>query len=546
MFDQVENDFKFMILEVTKQLKDTLNFISSRDEGLFDKISSRDDYIDILKSRIEENCFASVHTHATRETAKQTIDRARAINIIGGNLERMGDYAVNIVDQMQYLENGPLLDSFDTKKVFKNLIESLSLIEKALFKRNLTLAMQICQSEHFLDRRYAATLQRIIREIRAGENVENRITILFIFSYLERMGDALLNIGEAIIFATLGQKLKIHQYRALEESLSKSDLPASIGDINFESIWGTRSGCRIGHIQDRRDNGSVKPVIFKKGSHKKLADEKANIERWEQILPGLPPKILNYQEDGRHSTILIEYLGDNTFQHIMLTGSESMFKESFLKLQTSLRRIWSSTIQATTIHAGYYRQLSSRINDVLSVHPSFSQPKKRICGVSVQSLPDRIDSLKTIDKELFAPFSVFVHGDFNIDNVIYQAETGDIRFIDLHRSGDNDFVQDISVFLVSNFRQPVFEIPIRTRINTVMKSFYHFAREYAHANGDTTFDARLALGTARSLMTSTRFELNPNFAQTMYLRSVYLLERLNDHKDRPWEDFVLPQDVLIY
>jgi hypothetical protein len=51
---------------------------------------------------------------------------------------------------------------------------------------------------------------------------------------------------------------------------------------------------------------------------------------------------------------------------------------------------------------------------------------------------------------------------------------------------------------------------------------------------------------ARSFFTSTRFEMNLPFARDMYLRCVYLLETVTQHKGKPWEDYELPEAVLYY
>jgi hypothetical protein len=364
--------------------------------------------------------------------------------------------------------------------------------------------------------------------------------------YLERMGDAMLNIGEAIIFAIMGQKLKVHQYKALEQSLSTPEMQTSISDVTFESIWGTRSGCRIGRIKDVRQESSAQRVIFKKGGRKKIDRERKNIEQWEKIAPGLPPKVMSFQENGRHSTMLVEYLGDETFQHLILNAPDNLFEKAFLSLQKTLKEIWEKTLEEKSVKANFSKQITSRIQDVFSVHPSFKIPEKQIGALSVFSFDERIKIIQEIDRVLSAPFSVFAHGDFNTDNILFNQQLKRIHFIDLHRSSRTDYVQDISVFLVSNFRQSIFESPLRRRLNTVVKSFYRFAQDFARQHDDKSFDARLTLGIARSLITSTRFELDTNFAQNMFLRSMYLLERLSEHRTSPWENFVMPPNALIY
>jgi len=48
------------------------------------------------------------------------------------------------------------------------------------------------------------------------------------------------------------------------------------------------------------------------------------------------------------------------------------------------------------------------------------------------------------------------------------------------------------------------------------------------------------------MMTSTRFELNYDFAREMFLRAHYLMEDLVAHADKPWEDYRLPRPILFY
>ena len=144
-----------------------------------------------------------------------------------------------------------------------------------------------------------------------------------------------------------------------------------------------------------------------------------------------------------------------------------------------------------------------------------------------------------------APFSVFIHGDFNINNVIYNHLNQKVYFIDLYRSQHADYVQDISVFLVSNFRLPAFDRSSRQRISEAIRSFYAFAKSFAKAHGDDSFDIRLGLGVARSFYTSTRFELSERFARLMFHRGLYLLERVVGHTGAA-ADFRLPLAALCY
>jgi hypothetical protein len=113
-----------------------------------------------------------------------------------------------------------------------------------------------------------------------------------------------------------------------------------------------------------------------------------------------------------------------------------------------------------------------------------------------------------------------------VDNIIYDPVEKRINFIDLHRSRYMDYVQDVSVFMVSNYRLQILDVPLRRRILQLTRDFYRFSADFAEKSGDRTFEIRLALGLARSFVTSTRFILDKSLARAMFMRSRYLLEQV--------------------
>ena len=183
---------------------------------------------------------------------------------------------------------------------------------------------------------------------------------------------------------------------------------------------------------------------------------------------------------------------------------------------------------------------------MLAVHPEFRHGDARIGEKQIPSFLGLLDQLRAHDAQLEAPFSVFIHGDFNVDNVIYDAARDSVRFIDLHRSRMMDYVQDVSVFLVSQFRLQHLDTPVRRRIKSTIERFHAFARGHAARSGDRSFDQRLALGVARSLATSTRFVLDRELARSMFLRSRYVLERIAELcRAGHAADYQLSREVLL-
>jgi phosphate uptake regulator/tRNA A-37 threonylcarbamoyl transferase component Bud32 len=546
LLEGVEENFRFMVLEVTKQVENTLKVLEKPDPAMVAKIESRDDYIDNLKSVIENKCFSRIHTGFGGD--KRAIDLARAVNIITSNLERLADHAVNIVMQSQYLRDPHFIKRYDYKAFFTEIIKALRLVVKALYNQDVTLAFKICRAEVTLDALFKANFDIIMADLRKGESPENCITSHNIFRYLERMGDTIQNIGEAIIFAAVGEKFKIHQYEALKETLTELGQEVPISDGEFHSIWGTRSGCRIGKVEKERQGGRSSGVLFKEGNADKLRREAENIRRWEAIMPGLPPRVQAFHVDADSASMLMEYLGGCTYQEVVLTGAPEIAANATFILEQIARQLWTQTREDKPVRAEYISQLRQRLDDVFRMHPSFRTQQMELAGEHVPAFEELVEEIASLEAQFEAPFSVFIHGDFNINNIVYNHEEQRIHYIDLHRSKDSDFVQDVSVFLISNFRLPVLDSLLRSRLDRVMREFLAFAREFAAETGDTTFEVRLTLGLIRSFITSSRFEFNLRFAREMFMRGVYLMRKLMDHKQsgKPWQGFVLPENVLIY
>ncbi len=541
-FEGLEENFRFLILEVQNQIKATFEFLLAPTPDTYDKIFSKDDYIDNLKNVIENKCFTTLNQ---TKLSPEQMKHLRAVHVISINLERIGDYCVNIAKQMGYLSTPRFLDNFDYKDSFLKIHDTISEILPVLQKANLTGALAICRMEDDLDSMYKENFDKIMIHLRIGRNVEDHITSLFIIRYMERMGDSLLNIGEALLFVIIGERIKIQQFRALQRNLNTSGLQGEVTEVDFQGIWGSRSGCRIARVEEKK-SPQARDSIFKEGNLRKIRQEKINLECWNEIYPGLAPKVFSYQEDEENASLLTEFLSGCTLDEAIFNPEQEILQNSLFVFEQTVQDIWERTLRRHSLPTNMMRQVGDRMSSVLRVHPKLMRPEKEINSLRVPSASQLIKGCMDIENDYPAPFSVFIHGDFNINNIIYNHPDQRIHYIDLHRSQHADYIQDVSVFLVSNFRLPAFDRQSRLRINETIQSFYRFVRGFAMAQGDTTFDVRLTLGVARSFYTSTRFELNREFAHAMYNRSLYLMERLTEQSPQSLVEFSFPLEILNY
>ena len=541
-FEGLDENFRFLIMEVQNQIKATFEFLLAPTPATYDKIFSKDDYIDNLKNVIENKCFSTLNQ---TKLAPEQMKHLRAVHVITINLERIGDYCVNIAKQMGYLSTPRFLENFDYRDSFLKIHQTVSEILPVLQKANLSGALAICRMEDELDTMYKENFDKIMIHLRIGRNVEDHITSLFIIRYMERIGDSLLNIGEALLFVIIGERIKIQQFRALQSNLNKSGLQGDLADIDFQGIWGSRSGCRIARVEEKK-SPQARDSIFKEGNLRKIRQEKINLECWNEIFPGLVPRVFSYQEEGENASLLTEFLSGCTLDETIFNPDEEVFKNALFIFEQTVQHVWEQTMSLHSLPTNMMRQVGDRMSSILQVHPDLMRPTMGINSVNIPSASELIKGCMDIEVRYPAPFSVFIHGDFNINNVIYNHVDQKVYFIDLHRSQHADYVQDVSVFLVSNFRLPAFEPASRERINATIRSFYAFSKAFALAHGDQSFDVRLGLGVARSFYTSTRFELNKAFAHAMYNRGLFLMERLVELSPEGLADFAFPMEILNY
>jgi phosphate uptake regulator/aminoglycoside phosphotransferase len=535
----LQQNIKFLVIEVEKQLARTGEYLSRPTAPLAEKIRASDDYVDNLKTFVQTKCFSLAVDMAAVD--KSGVARLEALEVVAVNLERISDFCERVVDQVGHLQSQQVLADVDFQPFVTQMQGGLAQLTSALDSPDLQAALLACRAEREIDALYAEMLRQILGQLERGSHAQTQVTLLFISHYLERMGDSLLNAAEALLSARLGERIKIDQLRTLEDSLV--DLKSELGDIVMHPVGETKSGARIARLSVR--DGAHKSLIFKEGKASKLIEERDGIQRWQGAVPGIAPDIYSFHEHGDRSVVLFEYLRGHTFEALLLERSRNRLEAALRRMTTTLVEVWALTRDNKPSRPRFIQQLLTRLDDVRAVHPAFFARAGSIQGIQLPPYCELLERLASIDAELACPHSVLIHGDFNVDNVIYDDVDDRVRFIDLHRSGHMDYCQDVSVFLVSSFRLQSFDPVFRLHVDWVVQSFYDWACEYAAGVGDRTFPLRLALGMARSYATSMRFVLDDALVREMFLKSRYMLEVVIAQMHEPPERFRFPREVLL-
>ncbi len=544
IYNEVNENLQFLISEVSLQITNLQLYLKTPSNAVAKHILDRSGYFYNLRVRIQNTCNRIIANNKEPEYVNRKL---KALDAIAASLTEIADLCGNCVSNIESGNKKKYIYSKKYDDMLSDVKNQISKIELSIYDDNTKLALKIGQVNNKFRKINQKQQKHYLNKPSRKKSIKKLMTFVNVMNTLTQMGKVLLNISETIISSNLGKPVSTQRYNSLNNSIKKWwGLP--MDQVSVETIAETRSGSGISGISTDRRTGKKKnkkpdiyDAIFKEGEKKKLKEEKDKVESWHEIYPGLAPKIIDYQKQGSSASILIEHLSGYTYEKILLTESNALLNETRHQLFKTLKKIWKETYTPKRISAGYINQLSKRLDAVYSIHPEFIQLDSYICNYYMVNFNTLLKQAADFEeKYASAPFSVYIHGDLNVDNIIYDAEEEKINFIDLHRSQYMDYIQDISVFMVSNYRLQVLDRPLRRRILETALTFYHLTRKYAKKMNDDTFDIRLALGLARSFVTSTRFILDKTLAESMYIRSRYLIESILKTPSNQLSKYKLP------
>lgn len=531
---------RFLIIELQKQLEWVTLYFESAEADMAERSLARVNYIDNhhLNLLNRAAAFLAEHPDPNSRIAVQSYEH---LNQSLKMLSRQGQAIVFQVQScrstLKFLRRKPVY------KAFQDLNAGLEMIEPAMESDSSSLAIDICRLKVHIDKRCDDQLDRIKKRLKKGQQTEVLLNASFILRDISAMGEALLRIGEGIISANLGQMIQIERYHSLQATLSALQLTPQQSELSIRALGETKSGCSLSAVMGADSEGDML-AVFKEGDQTKLQEEKTGIESWHQVYPGIAPEVYSYHKNGSKAALLFEYLTGDTFERLLLNKDRGLLKKGLNTLFGTLNNIWKQTQIEEAHPAHYMQQLKKRLPAIFAVHPEFEHKMMNINGIKSHDMKSLIEACTTVEAGLTVPKSVYIHGDFNLDNIIYDSVEDEVNFIDLHRSEYQDYVQDLSVLMVSCYRIANFDPPVRKLIAQTMQAIYDYGADYAAQINDTSYALRMALGLSRSFLSSTRFVLDKQHAKAMHFRARYLMEQFIRLSPQQLNQYQIPKEIF--
>ncbi|QPM92524.1 phosphotransferase [Pseudooceanicola algae] len=516
--DAVAENMSFLLAELDGQLSRLADYLAGPRRDLALQLVQRAGYSHNLSARVRKACLAGMLRPKCSEAQHL---RLQGIDTIARNLDLLSRLGRRAVEHAERAERQKLLRTDTYVAPVKLVRRTVARIPEAMEAANSKLAVEIGQSRNAITEFHDRLFRTYTRDMQGTKHTEDLAHGLLTLNEVYRMGEALLAISEALLSINIGQVVQFERYFTLRSVL---DNAGSDDEVTLQPLAETRSGSSISSVNLRNAKGKTVAAVFKDGDRRKVKEERVGVKSWNSVYPGLAPEILSYERRGKSAAMLIEHLEGETFEDIVLGSSDAALAEAQKALHKTVGDIWRQTRTADPAEMKAMDQLARRMPDVYRLHHRFTRGSQVVNGVKIPSMDALIAAAARREARLAAPFSVYIHGDFNLDNVIYDPVSRKIRFIDLHRSRYMDYVQDVSVFMVSNYRLQVLDAGTRARIAAVAIDMHGMAAKFARRHKDATFEYRLALGLARSFASSTRFVVDQDHARRMILRARYILD----------------------
>ncbi len=196
-----------MVSKTTESAQKSINAFAEMDTDLAQDVIDSDDEINELEVRVDEKCLKLLALEGPVAMDLRYILGCMRISV---DLERIGDEAANIAQDVVLLSLKPVLDFYQRISTmgFKAM-EMLKFAGQCFSYGDSEQAVQVCKMDETVDDLNARVTKHIVGYM--SENapaIERSVRCLNVTRRVERIGDLATNIAENTVFITQGVNVK--------------------------------------------------------------------------------------------------------------------------------------------------------------------------------------------------------------------------------------------------------------------------------------------------------------------------------------------------
>jgi phosphate transport system protein len=204
-------DLKEQLLKMAgvaeKALDRSIKALLTRDADLAREVIKGDKAINDLEEELDAACVRIV---ALYQPVATDLRQVMAVDHLIVELERLGDLAVNVAEEVLNLEQLPETELHRDLSRMSNMVQSMirdSL--RSFITQDVVLAREVCQQDGEVDYLDRALIHELLEFMgRSREAVAVGLSQINVIRNLERAGDHATNIAEQVVYMVEGESIR--------------------------------------------------------------------------------------------------------------------------------------------------------------------------------------------------------------------------------------------------------------------------------------------------------------------------------------------------
>lgn len=189
-------------------IEKSVDSIVNKDLSLAREVIKMDDEIDNLRNKIVEK---TIELTALKQPMAKDLRNIYALSTISTDLERIGDYSVNIAMETIKIDNEDHITGMvgipKMKSVCLNMLKDA---KNALDSNETKLAYDVALEDNIVDDLYNDVYVDLLSAMHKDpKNINQGVKLIFVARYLERIGDHITNVCENIVYAIKGDMTEL-------------------------------------------------------------------------------------------------------------------------------------------------------------------------------------------------------------------------------------------------------------------------------------------------------------------------------------------------
>src|ERR687892_1362471 len=191
---------------VEQQIARSIEALVNRSTEQAERVIERDDQIDRLEEEIDQQ---AIRLFALRQPMAVDLRLIAMAMKISNDLERIGDYAVNMARRAERLASAQPIKPLVTIPRMAQLCQTMVKdILDAYVERDVQKASAVWHRDDEVDEMYNSLFRELLTYmLEDPRNITTAIDLIFIAKNLERIGDHATNIGEKIHYMIHGERI---------------------------------------------------------------------------------------------------------------------------------------------------------------------------------------------------------------------------------------------------------------------------------------------------------------------------------------------------